>query len=326
VTPEEFQTRWQNLPCPAATTELEASEVTNGSGVWIARDHADRQHLLVRVPDGVVVEVPQTHGLSVTVGRHRIADAHSDATFIDLACLDQAVAPTFAAVAADITEETVGADPDDRRSRVVSALSEWRWFWAVDSTRMSSSDVIGLFGELWFLLRWAGVSAESINAWDASDGARHDFQWPERSVEVKVTSQSGAVVHTVQHLEQLADAESGDLFLYSLRIGRDTLAANSLNGLVDAIVNALSTDPVTRSALLSKLARRGYTPAVRDPYAVHYRVIEESLYRVTSGFPRLTNASFLGGLPTGITNVSYQLDMNACVDWLVATTPEAWPP
>lgn len=325
MTPEEFQTRWQRLPSPASTRELEASEVIDGSGVWIARDHADRQHLLVRVPDGVAVDVTGTHGLSVTVGRHRIAAQH-DATYIDLVCLDDAVATTFAAVAADIADEAVAADANDRRGRVTAALSEWRWFWGVDPTRLLSSDAIGLFGELWFLLRWAGVSKESINAWEASNGARHDFQWAERSVEVKVTARAGPTVHTVQSLGQLDDPESGNLFLYSLRVGRDALAANSLNSLVVAATNALTADPVTRAELQEKLSRRGYSPAGRDQSVVRYRVIEESLYRVTDRFPRLTNDSFAGRLPTGITNVSYQLDMNACVDWRVATTPAGWPP
>jgi hypothetical protein len=325
VTPEEFQRQWERLPTPTSTTELEAGEALDGSGVWIARDHTDRQHLLVRVPDGVVAEVTGTQGLSVAVGRHRIA-SHSDASYIDLVCLEPAVAPTFAAVAADIVNETTTADPDDRRGRVLSVLSEWRWFWSVDPAQLSSSDAVGLFGELWFLLRWAGVSAESVNAWDASNRARHDFQWPERSVEVKVTSRAGAPVHTVQDLEQLADAESGDLYLYSLRIRRDALATNSLTTLVDAAMSALTTDSVARAELRTKLIRRGYTPAGREQSAVPYRVIDESLYHVTGSFPRLTNDSFPDSLPTGIAKVSYQLDMNACIDWRLGTTSDVWPP
>jgi hypothetical protein len=246
--------------------------------------------------------------------------------YIDLTCLDPAVAPTFAAVASDISDEAVPAEPEGRRSRVIAALNEWRWFWSVDPAILTSSDALGLFGELWFLLRWAGVSAQSISAWEASNGARHDFQWPERSVEVKVTSRAGPVVHNVQHLDQLADAESGDLYLFSLQVRRDALAANTLTTLVDAAMGALSTDPVTRAELLSKVGRRGYTPAAREESAVPYRVIEESLYRVGDGFPRLTSDSFAGGLPAAITNVSYQLDINACADWQIGTTSAAWPP
>jgi hypothetical protein len=325
VTPEEFQSRWRELPVPASMMQLEAREVAAGSGVWVARDHSNRQHLLVRVPDGVTLDVTGTHGLSVSVARHRIPD-QADAAYIDLVCLDEAVAATFAAVAADIAEEAVQADPDARRSQVITALNEWRWFWGVDPTRLSATDAIGLFGELWFFIRWAGVSADSVQAWDASNGARHDFQWAAYSVEVKATSRSGAVVHTIQHLEQLDDAETGDLYLYSLRVARDALSANTLNSLVEVAAAALSGQPEARAELLTKLGQRGYTPVGRDQSAVPYRVVEEGLYRVTDEFPRLIRASFPGGLPNGITSVSYQLDMNACTDFRVGVAPTAWPP
>jgi len=324
VTPEEFQSRWRELPLPESTRQLEASEVEAGSGVWVARDHSNRQHLLVRVPTGVTLEMTGTHGLSVSVVGHRIPD-QEDATYIDLVCLDPAVAATFAAVAADIAGEAVKAGAGARRSQVVTALNEWRWFWGVDPTRLSASDAIGLFGELWFLIRWAGASADSVRAWDASNGARHDFQWTERSVEVKATSQGGAVVHTVQHLEQLEDAETGDLYLYSLRVARDALAANTLNSLVDVATAALSGSADARGELLTKLGQRGYTPAGRDQSAVPYRVVEENLYKVAENFPRLTRTSFPVGLPTGITRVSYQLDMNACSNWRIDATPDSWP-
>jgi len=325
VTPEGFQSRWRELTVPTSAAQLEASEVVAGSGVWVARDHSNRQHLLVRVPDGVTLDLAGTHGLSASVARHRIPH-HTDATFIDLVCLDPAVAATFAAVAADIAGETVRADPDARRSQVISALNEWRWFWGMDPARLSSTEAVGLFGELWFLIRWAGVSPESVHAWDASDGARHDFQWPIRSVEVKATSRAGAVVHTIQHLEQLDNAETGALYLYSLRVARDALAANTLNSLVELATVALRDEPEARAQLVTKVGKRGYTTAGRDQSAVPYRVIDESLYSVTDGFPRLTRSSFPGGLPDGVTSVSYQLDMNACTKWRIAGDPDTWPP
>ena len=81
---------------------------------------------------------------------------------------------------------------------------------------------------------------------------------------------------------------------------------------------ALGSHPESRAELLTKLGQRGYTPAGRDQSAVPYRVIEEALYRVAGGFPRLTRSSFPDGLPAGVSRVSYQLDMTACQDWLVA--------
>lgn len=321
--PEEFQSQWHDLPAPSASGQLEAVEVAVGSGVWIARDDSDRQHLLVRVPTGVVLDISGTHGLRVSVVRHRIP-AQPDASYIDLLCLDPAVVATFAAVAADIAAETVGASPESRRGLVITALNEWRWFWGVDPTKISANDAVGLFGELWFLLRWAGISAASVQAWDGSNGARHDFQWPERSVEVKATSKSGPVMHTIQHLEQLEDAETGELYLYSLRIARDLLAANTLHSLVVAAAAGLSGHPDARAELMTKLGHRGYTPAGHDQSAVPYRIVEENVYRVNGQFPRLTHGSFPDGPPAGINRISYELDMNVCQPWLAGETPETW--
>lgn len=325
MTPEEFELRWRELPAPTSLTQLEASEVVTGSGVWIARDHAGRSHLLIRVPDGVTLEVAGTRGLSAEVTRHRVP-TQTDATYIDLVGLDQDASTTFAAVAADIAEEAVRADAHERRSQVISALNKWRWFWGVDPTQLSASDVVGLFGELWFLIRWTGVSPDSVRAWDASNGARHDFQWSQRSVEVKTTSRAGVIVHTIQHLDQLADAETGQLYLYSLRVTRDALAANTLNTLVEVATAALSGQPDARADLLAKLGQRGYSPASRDQSAVPYRVIDEGLYTISHDFPRLTPESFPNGLPNGVTSVSYRLDMNACARWRVAGEPSGWPP
>jgi Putative PD-(D/E)XK family member, (DUF4420) len=325
VIPDQYQAVWRGLRTPSLANQLEASEVDPGSGVWVARDASDLQHLLVQVPDGSELDVSGTHGLGVSISRHRIPE-HEDATYIDLVCLDQAVAPTFAAVAADIAEEALHAEPASRLTEVVAALNEWRWFWGVDPTRLSATDAIGLFGELWFLIRWAGASPASIQAWGASDGSRHDFQWPQYSVEVKATSRAGAAIHSVQNLEQLEDPESGDLYLFSLRLARDALAANTLSSLVSMATAALGPDAESRAELLTKLGQRGYTPAGRDQSAVPYRVIEEALYRVAVGFPRLTRSSFPDGLPAGVSRVSYQLDMTACQDWLFDRSPDSWPP
>ncbi|WP_166521129.1 PD-(D/E)XK motif protein [Modestobacter roseus] len=321
MTPEELQSRWREIIIPASGRELQAIQVLGQSGVWVARDHSARPHLLVRIPDGASFNAAETHGLGVGVGRHRIMGL-PDATYVDFVCLDQAVLHTFAAVTSDLVRAVLEADLDARREKLLSVLSEWRWFWGVDPSRLSATDALGLFGELWFLVRWVGVSSKAIEAWDASNGARHDFQWPAQSVEVKTTSSGGAVVHNIERLEQLEDAETGQLYLFSLRVSRDALGANTLAGLVHAATGALADDPAARSELLAKLSRRGYTPAADEHARVPFRVVDEALYRVADSFPRLTRASFADGLPPAITKLSYQLDMNACADWRVAETPD----
>lgn len=325
MTPGEFIEIWDTLATPTTNQELEAREVVASSGVWVARDNAEHQHLLVQVDGKTELGLDETHGLSVAISRHRIA-GRDDAPYVDLVCLDSGALQTFATVAADIASSVAQEPIEARTAAVAAAIREWRWFWGVDPGAMSRTDAVGLFGELWFLNRWAGQSASSVQAWEGSNGSRHDFQWSTSSVEVKTTARAGSVIHTIEHLEQLDDPVTGQLYVYSLRVARDSLAVNSVKSLAEATIKRLQADPVTRADLMAKLALRGYTPVGRDESVATYRVVDEGLYRVVDGFPRLTPQTFPSGLPQGIASVSYQLDMNACGEWRTDATPGTWAP
>lgn len=322
MTPQEYLARWGALEAPASSIELQAAEVVVGSRVWIARDDGQRLHLLVLVEEGAVLPAALPRGLGVAIGRHRIAGL-PDAVYVDLVCLDQEMTLAFATVAAEVTEAVVNIAPSERLPDLTAVLNKWQWFWSADVARMSINDAIGLFGELWFLLRWATLTRESISGWNVYDQSRHDFQWTERSVEVKTSSRAGAVLHTIQSLDQLAPPETGQLYLFSLHIARDALASNTLASLVDSAISQLADAPAARELLLGKLNDRNYTP-VAEGSQIAYRVTEESLYSVSGEFPRLTWGSFSKVLHPAITDVSYRVNMNACSEWQVATSPEDW--
>ncbi|MHB8450572.1 MAG: PD-(D/E)XK motif protein [Mycobacteriales bacterium] len=324
MNPEQLDMAWQSLATPDNPLQLAAAPMAAGD-TWVAIDHEGLRHLLLQVPGDTKAPPTVTRGLRVTVARHQVQGAEP-ADYLDLVCLSDDLAPTFTAVAADIGNEAGAADSTDRGSAVASALARWQWFWGIESDRLTEQDALGLFAELWFLHRWQGGGRSTIDAWTASTGSRHDFQWPERSVEVKATSRraDGAVLHRIQHLDQLADPEQGDLYLFSLRVVRDELAHNTLPDIVDRVTEGLRGDAQSKEDLARKLVQRGYSPAFRRHHETPYRVLDEQMYRVGPGFPRLTASSFTGGLPSGVGAISYMLDMAACDDCLVATGPDAW--
>lgn len=322
MTPDELLSCWAALDQPDAGY-LTAREVS--AGVWAALDSEDQRHLLVEVLEEAQSAPTVTHGLQVAISRHRVAGCEP-ATYVDLQCLDRAVLPTFAAVAADVVGHLRHGVPAASRSQLVTeALNRWQWFWDVDPDRLSDTEAIGLFGELWFLIQWAGVTPETVQGWQASESSRHDFQWPALSVEVKATSRrnQGVTVHHIQHLDQLADPESGELLLFSVRVTEDPIARNTLAILVTHVLDGL-TSPSDRDLFLRKLSRRGYTPALSQRAEVAYRVQEEELYTVDQSFPRLTTASFSSELPAAVGDISYTLDMSACRQWLIASAPSQW--
>jgi hypothetical protein len=326
MNPDQLDKAWRSLAIPDSVVHLKAVPISAHDS-WVAIDHEGLRHLLLLVPDGTEAPATVTLGLRVTVVRHQV-EGGEPADYLDLVCLSDDLAPTFTAVAADIGNEVGTALAEERVAAVVSALGRWQWFWGVETDRLSEQDALGLFAELWFLHRWEGGVAGAVEAWTASTGSRHDFQWRERSVEVKATSRraDGAVLHRIQHLDQLADPEEGELYLFSLRVVRDELAHNTLPNIVDRITLGLRGNAQAKDDLARKLGQRGSNPAFRRQHETPYRILGEHMYRVGPGFPRLTVNSFVGGLQPGIADVSYVIDMAPCDDWLIATSPDGWEP
>lgn len=325
MNPETVLDAWSELATPSDVWYFEASEASTDSQIWYACDQSGDYHLLILVPDGAELPTHTTKGLAASVRRHRIP-GWGDGDCIDLSCNEDTTLNVFATVVCEIIKQLDGAQPEDRSAIVAEILERWRWFWGVESAGLSDREALGLFGELWFLDQWVGVTRESVLAWGGDDQSRHDFQWPEHSVEVKTTARrgDGAIVHTVQHLDQLAAPETGILYLFSLRVARDRLAANTLALLASRCSDQLQHAVEVRDVFLRKLSQRGYSPADTTLRTTTYRIVDEELYGVSGEFPRLEAGSFVGGLPNGVTEVSYKIDLSVCEPWRRSRESLTW--
>lgn len=293
--------------------------------MYLAVDSQRRRHLLVQVPDATApVSQRDTRSLEVTTARFQVG-SNPESLYVDFVCTDSAQHATFSAIAQDLIR-SLRQSSGPLRDSILSALARWRAFWIVKATRMSREEALGLFGELWFLRRWLGiVTAATLRRWQATDAARHDFQWSSASVEVKTatTQSAGAPVHRIASLEQLADPELGQLYLFSLQVCDDALAANTLHSLVASLTADLEADFHSLSEFNDKLAARGYSPVACQSAARVLRILGERLYCVDASFPRIVRETFGNhGAPRGVVSVSYELNLAVCDKWLVATRPQ----
>lgn len=318
---------WDGLEPPTPPDQwsgVRAPGLPSDSPIYLAIDRDEVRHLLVAIPaNSPPVKQHTTRGLDVATRELSVAGGKPQA-YVTLACLQPELYPTFNAVAGDVIAE-VAKDPPDARRAVLRSLNRWRWFWSSEAAALARDAALGLFAELWFMDRWLSpISAETVRRWNGPLRARHDFQWPAISVEVKATSmrRRGGVVHRIQNLDHLADPEQGDLLLFSLQVVDDALAANSLPRLVQRIDNDLSNDPEGNRLFSERLEEAGYAAAHEEDYERPLRVLAEALYRVDEDFPRLTVSSFPEGLPAGLDNVSYSLNLAACDAWRVASSPD----
>lgn len=327
MTLDELESSWAALQAPTAPDGISGRRAIGlpaDRPVYLAVDSRRRRHLLVQVPDGTApVTQRETRSLEVATARFQVG-GNPESLYVDLICTDAAQHPTFTAIAQDLLR-SIRQTPGPLRDSIMSALGRWRAFWAGKSGGMSREDALGLFGELWFVRRWLGnINSAAINAWQATDSARHDFQWRPVSVEVKTatTQSAGPPLHRIASLEQLADPEQGQLYLFSLQVSEDALSANTLHSLVSSLSTELQGDFQALAEFNDKLAARGYSPADQQAPARPMRILAERLYRIDPGFPKLTRQVFQpAGLPAGIVGLEYALDLSVCGAFLLASSP-----
>jgi len=161
----------------------------------------------IRLPHFTKVEIRNT-----TDSRQLIA-----ASFLIVSGLRISFLPNniiFDAIAEDIAEKLDNGIP---KEVVANVIGKWRNFWKKTSQEiMSSNEIMGLFGELWFLYKWLLPyleNFEAIKRWRGPFSSRHDFEWKGKSVEVKSTTNVQSRVHKIHGIDQLSPPENGDLFL-----------------------------------------------------------------------------------------------------------------
>jgi hypothetical protein len=284
VNSTQLETTWSELPT-TSTNQLSGLRVPGlrTHRVYIAVDGARRRQLLVAIPKEAEPLIQYgMRGLAVFTDELQIGNSAPD-RYIQLVCVNPLHHTTFTGLCADIVT-AIQADPENARVAVAQCLERWRSFWTVDAAGLSREEALGLFGELWFLHRWLDAAQlTTMQTWTGPTGARHDFQCPTHSIEVKtaITGAHQAPMHFITSLEQLDDPETGELFLFSLQLADDVLAKNTLPALIEQITTSVQAHPDNLDLFNQRLALTGYNPSEADRYARPLRITGENLYRVS---------------------------------------------
>ncbi|MCB2020106.1 MAG: PD-(D/E)XK motif protein, partial [Burkholderiaceae bacterium] len=214
------------------------------------------------------------------------------------------------------------------RVRIVqSVLAKWRRFWSgVAQNLLRKEELLGLFGEVWFLSRWLlpSVGVErGPGMWRGPSGARNDFEAPGLAIEVKTSGKLDGS-HQIHGLEQLLEPAGGVLLLFSLAVREEASGVESLPRLVNNVRAALAADQSQLALFESMLLAARYEDAHAPEYEkVKLRIRGQGLYRVSESFPRLVPASILNGLPAGVSSLTYELRLDAAGAWLLSDNPPA---
>ncbi len=297
------ETLWAKRAVPDDTERLLA-----------ALDSDGRRHFLVQLTDEEPsLDDTQSRGLRVAT-RDLAVHGHTLGRYLDISCHDPSGHDAFQVIGGELADHLV-LNADSPAACLAKVLAKWRRFWGQQPRDLlTRHEQIGLLAELWFLsvllVPRVGAAA-AVERWRGPLGARHDFEWPRRSVEVKATTSTRGLIHRINGIDQLVPPQDGTLLLFSLRLREEGGATNSLTSVVRACELALADDDEALSLFESRVAAAGYSPAHDEEYSrACYRVVEQVLFEVERDFPRLTPLSLSGGLPPGVEHVEYDINLS----------------
>ena len=196
-----------------------------------------------------------------------------------------------------------GENGRNRISVTQSPVAWWKEWKELLGNRNIDEKVYDTLGELCVLKYLISVGEEAN--WDGPNSSTYDIEIENGFVEVKSTISRSKREVTISNQFQL-DPPGKKMNLVLCQFEHSVQ-----NGIsIDQIVEDLIGMGVSRDYLNSRLAKKGLEEGMsarKRTFILH----DMLQYRITEEFPRITPASFIGGvMPLGITKITYTVSLD----------------
>jgi hypothetical protein len=302
---EELTQAWELVgTSSAAEDELPSRAIRAASiagSVRVALDADGIRHLLIPVPrSGDVLSDRRSRG--VVVVPQELVVAGKEVWFADLVCVEERLADVFIRLAAAVCE-AVTRDPETGGSAPARILDEWRELLGRRSTSMGGEVAVGLFGELTVLLHGVEAAGPSVfERWVGPEGHPQDFASDGVAIEVKATTARNGHKVDIHGIQQLSIPAESSLYLAFVRVLSDPGGER-----LSDLAAALEKKGVPALELRKRMKAAGFSEQGDDGY--RFAVGESTLHQVGPTFPRITEESFVNGLPRGVESLRYVVDL-----------------
>jgi hypothetical protein len=181
---------------------------------------------------------------------------------------------------------------------------------------LTAEEQRGLFGELFFMRKFLQANLDFKNiiiSWIGSERQIRDYQFGNWSAEVKTTHSNNHQKVHISSERQLDTTNIENLFLFHLSLETRQQSGETLNQIVDAVIEILSSDFAALSHFRNKLIEGGYFDHHRELYADNgYFIRQESFYKVENSFPRIEEKD----IRNGVGDVKYSIVVSQCSDFI----------
>lgn len=195
------------------------------------------------------------------------------------------------------------ANQQDSYRFITHRFARWKKMFVTKLDILSEESIMGLIGELYFLLSYMIPTYgqhKAIEAWSAPDPTVKDFSIDKTWFEIKTIGSKSSVVK-ISSLQQLESKHHGNLVIFRFEKMSPSFCGTNLNEIVVKI-NKILESPEDCDFFQTKLLLAKYT--YNEKYNEYvYDIKESTFYSVDDKFPALRSE----GLQTAIQNVQYEL-------------------
>lgn len=202
---------------------------------------------------------------------------------------------------------------------VLNRFEKWKsLFNKIGLQGLKPEEQRGLFGELYFLRKFLQTTNNFlpiVNTWTGTEKQIRDFQSGSWAVEVKTTHGNNHQKVQISSERQLDTTNLEDLFLYHISLEQQQNSGETLNDIVDSVIDFLRAEIIALNKFKSKIYEVGYFDLQRNLYeTIGYHIRQDEFYKVEKDFPRIEE----NDLRTGVGDVKYSIILSQCAPFSIS--------
>lgn len=284
------------------------------------------RYFFIEIPDGPWDEdqmkaLPKWNGLLIKMEYHDTFGPLKDRYFIEFIQADPDTGDLFETVMQNIFDYVISRNHNEPLFTVIyKVLEKWKSFFKRGGfKKLNEEQQRGLYGELWFMKKWIENNPDKppllLEGWGGPLSDRVDFKTNGWGVEIKTVKDQLNKKIRISNENQLKITEAvPKIFIYVCYLEVSRNFGQTLQELVDELRNHFNL--FSHQLLLKfndSLLSAGFQ---EDEYTELYmNVLDNETYEVKGNFPLITSNM----LPTGISHVSYSIDLTHCKAFKIET-------
>lgn len=259
---------------------------------------------------GVGIEVPRSLKFSEVFATARlftdtiyIKSEGADKNFLLLTSSDEYSRNEFAKVCESFID--LGSDAEQRYNLMRNPSIWWKTWRTLLGNAIREKKPYDLIGELIIYMNFLRYNQKDI-IWNGPKKSSHDLEGQFADYEIKSTIKRYDSTITITGQHQLTAFPNKKLFLVLCRFESSDKEGISIN----SIVEELLTLGINKEEIEKKLSALGFEEGRTSRSDSYILLGSPQVFLVDSNFPRITEASFVGGvIPQGITRITYEVEL-----------------